>query len=411
MKWLIRSLATAWAGGISVLAVWAAFPLIAAHPTTGIAAVNSTTVMGAISSSGFGVGLPPQAPPQHASNVLTLSPANLAPIPSILSRPTAGWRTPGEAEIELASPPPSEWLPPGWYPEGTGVMSIAGLDQAGPKTGPTVKSRSAIVYDIDAGAVIYEKNADEPRPVASITKVVSSLAWVSTDPDHEREVVIGPEQYPTRSGARSRLSTGDITTGMDLLGAALVASDNRAALGLAAAADMHLEQFVGRMNAVSIELGMTHSSWVDPSGLEDENLSTARDIARATLAVANHPVLSSVASAPFWDLWRKNKEYVRRLGSTDRLQGRDDLIIETAKTGYTDTARYCFTTVLESATGRRLAITLLGADGKMTRWADVSRILGWVDGTSAAVAIDKVREPEIRKPAKRATKRRTKRRG
>lgn len=410
MKWLIRSLATAWAGGISVLAVWAAFPLIAAHPTPGVAAVNGPVGLGALSVPAVATGLSAAVSQPGPDSVLMGVPANHGSTPSILLPPSAGWRTPGEAEIELASPPPTEWLPPGWYPDGTGVMSIAGLEQSGPKTGPTVKSRSAIVYDIDAGAVIFEKNADEPRPVASITKVVASLAWVSTDPDHEREVVIGPEQYPTRSGARSRLSTGDITTGLDLLGAALVASDNRAALGLAAAADMHLEQFVGRMNAVSIELGMTHSSWVDPSGLEDENLSTARDIARATLAVANHPVLSSVASAPFWDLWRKNKEYVRRLGSTDRLQGRDDLIIETAKTGYTDTARYCFTTVLESATGRRLAITLLGADGKMTRWADVSRILGWVDGTSAAVAIDKVSELEIRKPSARKAKRRMKRR-
>jgi D-alanyl-D-alanine endopeptidase (penicillin-binding protein 7) len=256
-----------------------------------------------------------------------------------------------------------------------------------------------MVYDISAGEVLFEKNADDPRPVASITKVVSALAWVSTDPDFDREVEIGAEQYPSRSGARSRLSTGDITSGLDLLGAALVSSDNRAALGLAAASDMHLEQFIGRMNAVSVELGMTHSSWVDPSGLDDENLSTARDIAKATLAVANHPVLASVASAPFWDLWRKNKEYVRRLGSTDRLQGRNDIIVEAAKTGYTDTARYCFTTVLETPTGRRLAITLLGADGKMTRWADINRIVSWVDSGQTALAVDQAASEKVR-PAK-----------
>lgn len=404
MKWLIRSVATAWAGSMSALAVWAGLPLIAAHPTPGVAAVNvlanEAVAPSAVLTDTAANGAPDVAT-QFASGALaadaslSLIAANLGGLapPSLLHPPTAGWRTPGQAEVELAQAPPAEWLPPSWFPEGTQIMAVGGLAQEGPRNGPLVKSRSAIVYDIDAGAVLYEKNADEPRPVASITKVVSSLAWVSTNPDHALEVEIGPEQYPSRSGARSRLSTGDVTSGLDLLGAALVASDNRAALGLAAAAGMHLEQFIGRMNAVSIELGMTHSSWVDPSGLEDENLSTARDIARATLAVANHPVLAPVASAPFWDLWRKNKNYVRRLSSTDRLQGRDDLVIETAKTGYTDTARYCFTTVLESATGRRLAITLLGADGKMTRWADVSRILSWVDGGSAAIAYEKVREP------------------
>ena len=259
------------------------------------------------------------------------------------------------------------------------LLALGQMDGDGPQSGPSVRSRSAFVFDLDAGVVLYEKNPDVPRPVASITKLVSSLALLSSDPDLGAELCIGPEQYPTRSGATSRLSTGDCTSGWDVLGAALVASDNRAALSLAAAAGMHLDEFVGRMNRVSVELGMTRSSWVDPSGLEDENLSTARDIAKATVAVANHPVIQPVASAPFWDLWRSNKPYVRRLNSTDHMLGREDLVIEAAKTGYTDTARYNFTTVVRTASGRHLAITLLGADGKQTRWADMARILDWAD--------------------------------
>ena len=94
--------------------------------------------------------------------------------------------------------------------------------------------------------------------------------------------------------------------------------------------------------------------------------------------MASHPVLRTVASAPFWDLHRSNQQSVRRLYSTDRLTGREDILVEAAKTGYTDTARYCFTTMITTHDGRRLVITLLGADGKMTRWADIERILGWL---------------------------------
>ncbi len=354
MKLAMRAAATLWTGSIAVLALWVTSPLLAAKAVT----PGDT-------------GYRPSEPEEEAT---------YAPVPPAGSAgPAYGYRTPGEADAELAVVPPSEFVAPAWYPADAEVLALGEMDQDGPTSGPSVRSRSAFVYDLDAGVVLYEKNPDVPRPVASITKLVSSLALASTNPDLTREFCIGAEQYPTRSGATSRLSTGDCTTGWDVLGAALVASDNRAALSMAAAAGMHLDEFVGRMNRVSVELGMTRSSWVDPSGLEDENLSTARDIAKATVAVANHPLLQPVASAPFWDLWRSNRAYVRRLNSTDHLVGRDDLEIVAAKTGYTDTARYNFTTVVRTEAGRHLAITLLGADGKQTRWADMSRILDWVE--------------------------------
>lgn len=354
---MIRVLATGWAGGIALLAMWVVTPLLGAK---------------SVSPGDTGMVAPLQAPAEFQRSFEPVPPAGAV-------GPSVGWQTVGDADQGLTTVPPAEFLPPSWYPATADILVLGDMDADGPTEGPHVRSRAAFVYDLDAGEVLYEKNPDTPRPVASITKLVSSLALVSADSDLTREFCIGAEQYPTRSGARSRLSTGDCTTGWDVLGAALVASDNRGAMSLAAAADMHLDEFVGRMNRVSMELGMTRSSWVDPSGLEDENLSTARDIAKATVAVSYHPVLQPVASAPFWDLWRSNKAYVRRLNSTDHLVGRQDLQVETAKTGYTDTAGYTFTTVLRTESGRHLAITLLGADGKLTRWADMGRILAWID--------------------------------
>lgn len=252
------------------------------------------------------------------------------------------------------------------------------LDAPGPRTGPSLRARSALIYDLDAGEVLFEKNADTIRPVASITKLVSALTFASLTDDFNTEVCVSAAQYPSRSGARSRLSTGDCLRGWDLIGAALVSSDNRAALGLAAAAGTDVETFVRQMNIVSEELGMTQSVWSDPSGLEDENTASARDIARATIAVAAHPQLSMAASAPFWDIHRADRA-PRRLFSTDRMAGREDITVEAAKTGYTDTARYCFTTAFQTEDGRRLVVTLLGADGKLTRWADMARVLDWID--------------------------------
>lgn len=362
MRLLARALATVWGGGLGLTALWVTTPLVGA----------ASLPVEEAGAPGGGA-----APTELADEA---SPDRYAPqAPAGALPPAAGWRTAGEADLALAVIPPAEWLPPAWFPPGEQILVLGALDAAGPSIGPSVRSRSAVVVDIDSGEVLYEKNADTPRPVASLTKMVAALALASAESDLDREFCIGPEQYPTRSGARSRLSTGDCLTGWDVLGAALVASDNRAALGMAAAADMHLEEFVGRMNRVSTELGMTRSSWADPSGLDDENLSTARDLAKATIAVASHPVLSPVASAPHWDIWRSNRTTARRLFTTDRMAAREDLQVEAAKTGYTDTAGYCFTTVLRTESGRHLAVTLLGADGKLTRWADMGRILSWVE--------------------------------
>ncbi len=272
---------------------------------------------------------------------------------------------------------PDAWVRPMWYPPTSEIEALPMMSAEGPRKGPSVRARSAFIYDLDAGRVLFQKNADDIRPVASITKLVSSLTFMSLQPNLDSQMCVTSAQYPSRNGARSHLSTGDCMQGWDVIGAALVASDNRAAIGLAAAAGTDVGDFVEHMNEVSEELGMESSSWADPSGLEDENLSTARDIAKATVAVASHPLLSMVASAPFWDVVRIGKQ-PRRLFSTDHMLGRDDVFIEAAKTGYTDTAHYCFTTVLDTPDGRRVVVTLLGADGKQTRWADMNRILAWL---------------------------------
>lgn len=293
----------------------------------------------------------------------------------------------GDSGVDAyGSPDPDAavWSRPTWFPPVGDVDAVALM--GGPASGgrgPALRSRSVFVYDLDAGEVLIDKNADVVRPVASLTKLVSSLALMSAEPNLDTELCVGAAQYPTRSGARSRLSTGDCVGGWDVLGAALVASDNRGAYALAAVAGMDMDDFVARMNDISADLAMDHSSWSDPSGLEDENLSTARDMARATVAVASHPVLGPVSTAPYWDMHRSNKEAPRRLFTTDRLSGREDMTILAAKTGYTDTARYCFSTVLQTRDGRRLAISLLGAEGKLSRWADIDRILSWVQTTSS----------------------------
>jgi D-alanyl-D-alanine endopeptidase (penicillin-binding protein 7) len=296
-----------------------------------------------------------------------------------------GWLAVSPADNASASlnhnrtPVHPAWVPPDWHPSDASLWALEQMAQEGPDAGPRLRSSSAFVFDVDQGEVLLDHNADNIQPVASLTKLVASLALVSTEHDLDREICIGPEHYPTRNGAWSKLSTGDCIQGWDALGAALVSSDNRGAYALASATDLDLDGFIGRMNGVSAELGMDMSSWTDPSGLEDENLSTARDLARATLAVAAHPELDAVASAPYWDL-NYDRRPTRRRYTTNKLSGRSGLQIQAAKTGYTDTARYCYSSALTTRSGRHVVITLLGANRDRDRYRDLSLLLGWIDG-------------------------------
>lgn len=290
------------------------------------------------------------------------------------------------AQAEFVKSPPmmeSDWLPPAWHPNGDELLAVPAMDGEVTTKGPgrRLHSQAIFVYDVDAQEVLYERAADDRRPVASLTKLVSALALSTESPDLTQTVCVTELFWPSRSGARSRLSTGECYAGWDLLGAALVASDNRAAYGLSVHSGLDYYEFIDRMDSVSADLEMTMSTWADPSGLEDDNLSTARDMAKASLAVAQHPDLSIAASARSWRTEKLVEIGVgprtRDLLSTNRALSRTDVEFLAAKTGYTDTARYCFTGIARTETGRTLAITLLGANRSRDRWADLDTVLRW----------------------------------
>lgn len=363
------------------------------------AATTLLVLIGAISQEvAHGAALLPSTPAPVAQPVVAavsmslLQPAARGAVQEAAPAPTKD--APGlafepyfYAELDLpAEPELRPWGPPTWFPEEArdDLWAIDGIGdgtltqpQVGPKLG--LSSRSVFVYDIESGEVLLSLNADDPRPVASLTKLVAALAMASEQPDLDVERCLDISFKPSWPGAGTKLRSGSCATGWDLLGAALVRSDNGAAAALAQVADLPVGLFVDRMNTVSDDLGMTLSHFSDPSGAEDDNLSTARDMTRAVLAASRHPSLSAAASAPFWDLHDTGRERTRRLFTTNRLHDRGQTEVLAAKTGYTDTARYCFTGVFRTRNGREVAITTLGARWSRQRWSDMRTLLGWVE--------------------------------
>ena len=303
---------------------------------------------------------------------------------------TASWP---EAAPTPPAPPPVlpagqaiDWVPPVWFPEETrDELWVLGHLDGEPlhSWGPEVMAHGGILADLDAGEVLWARDPDGLRGMASVTKLFTGLALVSRhDLDLTRETCVDYEQWPSRPGARSKFETGDCHTGWEYLGAAMVASDNRGAYALPDVAGVEYFSFLQRMEQVAHDLGAEHVEFGDPAGLEDENRASPRAVLKAVVAAAHHPTLSTVASAPTWHIEPERGD--RRLYSTNRILMAHGHEYDTlaAKTGYTDTARYCFATVVRSRrTGRTYGAVILGSPHGYTRWRDVRSMLSWADTT------------------------------
>lgn len=240
--------------------------------------------------------------------------------------------------------------------------------------GLKLHSRTAFIVDLDSGEILYEKAADARRPSASVTKVLASLTLANKNVDLNREVCTDHRIRTGISGAVTRVSIGDCATGWDFMGAALVSSDNGAAFAFPMVADEELFMFTHDMNQLALDLGMDQSEFVDPAGIYDGNISTARDLTRASIVAAFHPKVSIPGSAKRWfaNIGDEVEQYV----TTNKASGRANFLL--AKTGYTNTARANFTGVYEDRSGRRIAFTIMGAWNSGRRTKDIHRIIDWV---------------------------------
>jgi D-alanyl-D-alanine endopeptidase (penicillin-binding protein 7) len=129
------------------------------------------------------------------------------------------------------------------------------------------------------------------------------------------------------------------------------------------------------MNKMISQLNMTQSSFVDPAGINDENISTARDITKVSIAASFHPNMQVVSGADYWRASIDDGQEQVYNSTNKMLWRKVDWLV--AKTGYTNTARAGFTGVY-LYNGRRIAITTLGAWYPFRRWKDVNALMNWV---------------------------------
>lgn len=246
------------------------------------------------------------------------------------------------------------------------------------RLGVDTTARAAVAVDWTTGAPLFEKNADEPMAIASITKLMTAIVLLSTTPDWQAEVTMLPGDQ--RSGSVPYLRTGETVAVENLFNMSLVASSNEATVALARSTGLDAETFVSRMNETAAKIGMTNSRFTEPTGLDDANVASARDVALLLRTAFTRPEIRDAAKLKSYSFTAlSGQPHFAR--STDELLGsfldREPYKLLGGKTGYIQQAGYCFGAAAENADGDRVIAVVLGADSRELRFQEVKSLIYW----------------------------------
>lgn len=240
-------------------------------------------------------------------------------------------------------------------------------------------SSVAYVLDQDTGEELFAKNAGVPLPIASVTKLMTALVIAESGLPLREKVRITREDY-VRSTASSKMRSGMVLTREALLKAALMSSDNRAASALARSYPGGRRAFIAKMNEQAEKLGMADSFFADPTGLDNRNHSTARDLGRLVSAVHQHKILRDSSTPAFASISTGRR--MVNLSTTNRLIGDPTWKIGVQKTGFTTAAGRCM--VVQSDVGdRHLVMVVLDSPDNARRAADMRTMRAYVAAEDA----------------------------
>jgi len=243
------------------------------------------------------------------------------------------------------------------------------------KFAPKVNSKSAILVDWNTGNVLYAKGAEETRPIASISKLLSAMVILDKGTDLALTEVITKED--ARRSSRSRLPVGTKLTLRDFLNASLLVSDNRATRVLARATCGSIDAFAIEMNKKAKELGLTHSLFFEPTGLDSRNVSTAHEVAMILYHASKYKLITSITSSKSSKIRLLNrKNRFMTLTNTNRLT-LSKMKVLAGKTGYINEAQHCLATIVQNSKGEKLSLVVLGVPGDKLRFREARKLAEW----------------------------------
>lgn len=245
---------------------------------------------------------------------------------------------------------------------------------------PNLRSASALVIDAD-GNIIYGKDIDTVRPIASITKLMSAMVIIDSGIDLDEKITVTKADRDLVQLTGSRLEYGASLSRRDMLLLAIMSSENRAATALGRTYPGGMDAFVKQMNKKARQLGMANSHFADPAGLHVENTASARDLMKMVTAAQEYPLIRQAGTTKRKEVFPYAKRGPLVYGNTNRLLKNKNWDIELSKTGYINEAGRCLV-MQATIEGEPVSIVLLNSFGKLTPFGDSNRLRKWMLASS-----------------------------
>lgn len=250
---------------------------------------------------------------------------------------------------------------------------------------PNLNAEIALVSDIDTGFIFFQKNLNLRRPIASLTKLMTALL-VKEQLSPDTPVLVSEKAISIDGAQSNSLQAGEIFKADDLMKIMLLISSNKAAEAFAESLDG--QNFVELMNAEAKKLNMTRTSFVDSSGLNMANQSTAEDLKRlAQYLLQNYPEIIVLTQTDQTTVVSQNLKIKHELNNINLMAQAPPILKDLnmkylgGKTGFTDEAKETYLGLFIAPSSRfpgqerRLLIVVLNSG---SRYNDVETLLRWV---------------------------------
>jgi len=248
---------------------------------------------------------------------------------------------------------------------------------------PRLASSAVAVIDQSTGNVLFEKNAHQIVPIASITKLMTAMVALDAQPSLSEPLTISEADIDTLKGTGSRLSVGTQLSREEMLRLALMSSENRASSALSRHYPGGRSAFIAAMNRKAQDLGLSDTRFSDATGLTPENVSSARDLARLVDAAHQYPLIREFSTSEEYHVDVRGRAQTFR--NTNALVRNDGWHIGLSKTGYISEAGKCL--VMQAwFDNKPMIIILLDSWGKVTRIGDANRIKQWLEKVASGHA-------------------------
>jgi D-alanyl-D-alanine carboxypeptidase (penicillin-binding protein 5/6) len=261
------------------------------------------------------------------------------------------------------SSPLSEVSPP--------ALNPAPVPVANQPLAPNVGAASAFAVDLDSGAVLFAKNANQERPIASITKIATALVILRR---HDPNETVTIPKLPTYGPDDEviGLTPGEKFKINDLLTAMLVQSANDAGDALAIIDAGNKDAFAARMNAVTSDWGIEGAHFSNPTGLQDKgNEVSAEALEKIGALSIRSQIISNLVATPVAQISNQSGK-IYNLHTTDQLLSNG--AFQGIKTGYTPAAGECFLG-LTKINGHPVITVILGSTN---RFGDTQILVDWI---------------------------------